>query len=141
MAWGSSEQVSMPIGELCPSHPGWVGGTKNFSDTTFRASRLRSSYCLSLNQMFHETTCIMGIHDDKTSVMGIHDDKTSSSRKRPNRNFSIKQNNHKFTQLRNKDLSSSLDVDLISSLSFIAKTLLDTKVSATFICGQVEYMI
>ena len=52
----------------------------------------------------------MGIHDDKTSVMGIHDDKTSSSRKRPNRNFSIKQNNHKFTQLRNKDLSSSLDV-------------------------------
>ena len=83
----------------------------------------------------------MGIHDDKTSVMGIHDDKTSSSRKRPNRNFSIKQNNHKFTQLRNKDLSSSLDVDLISSLSFITKTLLDTKVSATFICGQVEYMI
>ena len=54
----------------------------------------------------------MGIHDDKTSVMVIHDDKTSSSRKRPNRNFSIKQNNHKFTQLRNKDLSSSLDVDL-----------------------------
>ena len=121
----------MPNGELCPSHPGWVGGTKNFSDTTFRASRLRSSYCFSLNQMFHETTCIMGIHDDKTS----------SSRKRQNGNFSIKQNNHKFTQLRNKDLSSSLDVHLISSLSFIAKTLVNTKVSATFICGQVEYMI
>ena len=55
--------------------------------------------------------------------------------------FPIKQNNHKFTQLRNKDLSSSLDVHLISSLSFIAKTLVNTKVSATFIRGQVEYMV
>ena len=55
--------------------------------------------------------------------------------------FPIKQDSHKFTQLRNKDLSSSLDVHLISSLSFIAKTLVNTKVSATLICGQVEYMI
>ena len=106
-------------------------GRKISPTLPFEHRVVRSSYCFSLNQMFHETTCIMGIHDDKTS----------SSRKRPNRNFSIKQNNHKFTQLRNKDLSSSLDVHLISSLSFIAKTLVNTKVSATFICGRVEYMV
>ena len=85
----------------------------------------------------HSIKCYMKPHVSWKS----HDDKTSSFSKAAKQKFFIKQNNHKFTQLRNKDLSSSLDVHLISSLSFLAKTLVNTKVSATFICDQVEYMI